>query len=134
MKWSTSNKKVASVSSSGKVKGKKIGTAYIKATAKDGSGAYARCKVRVVRKVTKIKLNRYVGRLLVGNTLKLKAKVLPKKATIKSVKWSTNNKAVATVSSNGRVLGVGEGIVKIKAKAKDGSGKSATCIIRVSEP
>lgn len=134
VKWSTSNKKVASVSSSGKVKGKKIGTAYIKATAKDGSGAYARCKVRVVRKVTKIKLNRYVGRLLVGKTLKLKAKVLPKKATIKSVKWSTNNKAVATVSSNGRVLGVGEGIVKIKAKAKDGSGKSATCIIRVSEP
>ena len=134
VKWTTSNKKVATVSSGGKVKGKKIGTAYIKATAKDGSGAYARCKVRVVRKVTKVTLNKYTGRLLIGNTMKLKATVKPKKATIKSVSWSSNNKAIATVSSTGRVLGVGEGIVKIKAKAKDGSGKSATCIIRVSEP
>lgn len=134
VKWSTSNKKIATVSTSGKVKGKKIGTAYIKATARDGSGAFARCKVRVVRKVTKIKLNKYTGRVLVGNTMKLKATVKPKNATIKSISWSSNNKAVATVSSTGRVLGVSEGIVKIKAKAKDGSGKSATCIIRVSEP
>lgn len=134
VKWSTSNKKVASVSSSGKVKGRKIGTAYIKATARDGSGAYARCKVRVVRKVTKIKLNKYTGRVLIGNTMKLKATIKPKNATIRSVSWSSSNKAVATVSNKGRVLGVGEGIVKIKAKAKDGSGKSATCIVRVSEP
>lgn len=134
VKWSTSNKKVASVSSGGKVKGRKIGTAYIKATARDGSGAYARCKVRVVRKVTKIKLNKYTGRVLIGNTMKLKATIKPKNATIRSVSWSSSNKAVATVSNKGRVLGVGEGIVKIKAKAKDGSGKSATCIVRVSEP
>lgn len=134
VKWSTSNKKVASVSSGGKVKGRKIGTAYIKATARDGSGAYARCKVRVVRKVTKIKLNKYTGRVLIGNTMKLKATIKPKNATIRSVSWSSSNKAVATVSNTGRVLGVGEGIVKIKAKAKDGSGKSATCIVRVSEP
>lgn len=134
VKWSSSKKSVATVTSGGKVKAKKIGTAYIKATAQDGSGAYARCKVRVVRKVKKVKLNKYSGRLLVGSTMKLKATVTPKNATIKSVKWTTNKKSVATVSSSGRVLGVGEGIVKIKATAKDGSGKSATCIIRVSEP
>lgn len=134
VKWSSSNKKVATVTKGGKVKGKKIGTAYIKATAADGSGAYARCKVRVVRKVTKVKLNKYTGRVLVGHTLKLKATVKPKNATIKSVTWSTSNKGIAEVSSSGRVLGVSEGIVKIKAKAKDGSGKSATCIVRVSEP
>lgn len=122
------------MTSGGKVKAKKLGTTYIKATAKDGSGAYARCKVRVVRKVKKIKLNRYSGRLLVGSTLKLKATVLPKNATIKSVKWTTNKKSIATVSSTGRVLGTGEGIVKIKASAKDGSGKSATCILHVVEP
>ena len=132
--WTSSKKKVATVSTDGKVKGKKVGTAYIKAKAQDGSGAYARCKVCVVRKATKIKLNRYTGKVLVGNTLKLKASVQPKKATIRSVLWSSSNKAVATVSSSGRILGVAEGIVKIRAKAKDGSGKSATCIVRVSEP
>lgn len=134
VKWTSSKKSVATVTSDGKVKGKKIGTAYIKATARDGSGAFAQCKVRVVRKVKKIKLNRYSGRLLAGNTMKLKATVTPKNATIKSVRWTTNKKSIATVSSSGRVLGVGEGIVKIKATAKDGSGKSATCIIRVTEP
>ena len=134
VKWTSSKKSVATVTSGGKVKAKKLGTTYIKATAKDGSGAYARCKVRVVRKVKKIKLNRYSGRLLVGSMLKLKATVLPKNATIKSVKWTTNKKSIATVSSTGRVLGTGEGIVKIKASAKDGSGKSATCILHVVEP
>ena len=134
VKWTSSKKSVATVTADGKVKGKKVGTAYIKATAQDGSGAYARCKVRVVRKVKKVKLNRYSGRLLVGSTMKLKATVKPKNATIKSVKWTTNKKSVATVSSSGRVLGIGEGIVKIKATAKDGSGKSATCIIHVTEP
>ena len=134
VKWSSSKKKVASVTSDGKVKGKKIGTAYIKAKAKDGSGAYARCKVRVVRKAKRIKLNKYSGKLLVGSTMKLKATVLPKKATIRKVKWSSSDKTVATVNSSGRVLGLAEGMVQIRARTTDGSGKSATCIIKVSEP
>lgn len=132
--WKTSNKKVATVNSSGKVKGKKVGTVYITATAQDGSGASARCKVQVVRRVTKIKLNKYSAKVLVGNSVKLKATVKPKNATIKSVTWSSDDKGVATVSSSGRVIAVGEGLVKIKAKAKDGSGKTATCIVRVTEP
>lgn len=134
VKWTSSKKSVCTVTSDGKVKGKKIGTAYIKATAKDGSGAYARCKVRVVRKVTKVKLNKYSAQVLVGNSLKLKASVLPKNATIKKVKWTTSDKTIATVSSSGRVIGLSEGLVKIKAKATDGSGKSATCLVKVREP
>ena len=47
---------------------------------------------------------------------------------------SSSNNSIATVSSSGRVLGVSPGIVKIKAKATDGSGKSATCILTVQEP
>ncbi len=45
--WSTSNKKVATVSSKGVVKGKKAGSATITATAADGSGKKATCKVTV---------------------------------------------------------------------------------------
>lgn len=134
VKWKSSKKKVCTVSASGKVKGKKIGTAYIKATARDGSGAYARCKVRVVRRVKKLTLNKYSARVLVGSTLKLKAKVKPKNATIKKLKWTSSDKTVATVNSNGRVYGLAEGMVKIRAKTTDGSNKSATCIVRVMEP
>jgi uncharacterized protein YjdB len=134
VKWSSSKKKVATVNSSGKVKAKKIGTTYIKAKAKDGSGAFARCKVRVVRKAKKLKLNKYSAKMLVGGTMKLKATIKPKNATVKSVKWTTDNKAVATVSSNGRVLALSEGMVKITATTKDGSKKKASCLIVVSEP
>ncbi|MCH5266528.1 MAG: Ig-like domain-containing protein [Lachnospiraceae bacterium] len=134
VKWSTSKKKVATVTSGGKVKGKKIGTAYITAKAQDGSGAYARCKVQVVKKVKKLKLNKYSAKMLVGSTMKLKATVSPKNATIKSVKWTSSDKTIATVNSSGRVMGLAEGLVKIKAKTKDGSGKSATCIVTVTEP
>lgn len=134
VKWSTSKKSVATVSSKGVVKGKKVGTAYITATAKDGSGASARCKVRVVRKVTKITLNKYTAKVLVGNTLKLKAKVTPKNATIKGVSWSSSDNSIATVDSTGRIQGIAPGLVKIRVKAKDGSGKSAVCLVTVSEP
>ena len=47
VKWRSSNKKVATVSSSGKVTAKGKGTATITCTAKDGSGKKATCKVKV---------------------------------------------------------------------------------------
>lgn len=50
LKWSTSNKKVATVTQKGKVKGKKAGTATITATTKDGSKLKAVCKVTVTAK------------------------------------------------------------------------------------
>lgn len=134
VKWKSSKKKVCTVSSSGKVKGKKIGTAYITATARDGSGAYARCKVRVVRRVTKLTLNKYSARVLVGSTLKLKAKIKPKNATVKKLKWTSSDTTIATVDSSGRVMGLAEGMVKIRVKTIDGSNKSKTCIVRVMEP
>ncbi len=132
--WSTSKKKVATVSSSGVVKGKKIGTAYITATANDGSGASARCKVMVVRKVTSLKLNKYKAKVLVGDTCKLKATIKPKNATIKGIEWSSSDNTIATVDSSGRIHGIAAGLVKIRAKAKDGSGKSAVCLVTVMDP
>ncbi len=134
VKWSSSNKKVATVTKKGKVKGKKVGTAYIKAKAKDGSGASARCKVRVVRKIKKLKLNRYSAKLLIGNSLKLKARLTPKNATIKTVNWTSSDNSIATVSSTGRVLALAEGLVRITATTKDGTKKKATCLINVTEP
>lgn len=134
VRWSTSKKSVATVNSRGVVKGKKIGTAYITATAKDGSGASATCTVKVIRRVTKVKLNKYTAKLLVSKTMKLKASVLPKNATVKGVDWSSSDNSIATVDASGRVYGMAPGLVKIRAKAKDGSGKSAVCLVTVSDP
>ena len=48
--WKSSNTKVATVTSKGVVKAKKAGTVTITATAKDGSGKKATCKVTVKKK------------------------------------------------------------------------------------
>lgn len=133
VKWTSSKKKVCTVTQSGKVKGKKIGTAYIKATARDGSGASARCKVRVVRPITKLRIKPSEADVLIGDILKLKTVIKPKNATIKKVKWSTKDANIATVDSSGQVIGVAVGLVEIKAKAQDGSGKSARAYITVKE-
>ena len=55
--WSSSNKKIATVDSKGKVKGKKYGRVTITAKAKDGSGVKATCKLTVGYGIT-YKLNK----------------------------------------------------------------------------
>ena len=52
IKWSSSNTKIAAVDKNGKVKALQNGTATIKATAKDGSGVSASCKITVGYKIT----------------------------------------------------------------------------------
>ncbi|WP_294468530.1 leucine-rich repeat protein [uncultured Anaerofustis sp.] len=58
IKWMSSNKKIATVSSKGKVLPKKVGKVKITAKAKDGSGKYAKVLIKVVpAKVKKIKIS-----------------------------------------------------------------------------
>lgn len=91
VKWQTSSKKIAMVSSKGKIKGKKAG----------------KCKVTAVHKGKK-----YVCTVYVRNP-----KLRSKKATIHNtayyhqrvtggsgkIKWTTSNKKVATVNSKGKI-------------------------------
>lgn len=52
VKWSSSNKKIATVNAKGKVTGKKAGTVTITVKATDGSGKKATCKVVVTAPAT----------------------------------------------------------------------------------
>ncbi|MDY5498348.1 MAG: Ig-like domain-containing protein, partial [Anaerobutyricum sp.] len=67
-----------------------------------------------------------------GKTKKLTAVASPSNATNKKVKWSSSNKKVATVTQKGKVKGVKAGSAVITATAKDGSGISASCIVKVN--
>lgn len=132
LKWTTSNSKILSVSQKGKIKGKKVGTATITVKVTDGTGLKATCKVKVVKAATKVSLNKRVLTVVVGQTEKLKATITPSNATIKSVKWTSDDAAIAEVQ-NGEVLGLSVGSTKITATAKDNSGKKATCYVNVIE-
>lgn len=133
LKWTSSNVKIATVSSKGVVTGKKLGTVTIRCSATDGSGEYATCKIKVVRQATSIKLNKTTIKMYVGKTTKIKATVSPSNATYKNVTWSSSNSNVAAIDSNGNITALSVGNCKITAKAKDNSGKKATCLVYVSK-
>lgn len=132
--WKSSNTKVATVDSKGNVKAVKKGTATITCTAKDGSKKKATCKVTVNKKVavTSVKLNKTSVSIVKGKTSTLKATVNPSNASVKTVKWSSSNKDVATVSSSGKITAVGVGTATITCKSSDNSKKKATCKVTVT--
>ena len=120
--WKSSNTKVATIDKNGKVKALKVGNATITATSTDGSNVSAQCKIKVVQRVTKIKLNKSIINLSKkGKTAKLKATVLPNNAYNKSVTWKSNNTKVVTVDKNGKIKATtNKGTTYVNAIAKDG--------------
>ena len=66
-----------------------------------------------------------------GKSSTIKATIRPTDAANKSVKWSSSNTKVATVS-NGVVQAVKAGSAKITCTAQDGSGISASCSVTVT--
>ena len=78
--------------------------------------------------VESISLSQPSAEIEIGETLALKATVLPSNAKAKDVFWASSKNAVATVSENGIVNAIAEGKTTITASA---GGKAATCQITV---
>lgn len=71
--------------------------------------------------------------MVVGDSLTLTAKVLPDDAKDKTVKWSSDNAEVATVSA-GTVKALKEGTVNITAKATADEKVAGTVTIKITKP
>lgn len=82
--------------------------------------------------VTSVTLNKTELALFTGESETLTAKVAPANATNQAVTWSSDNTNVATVES-GIVTAKSAGTAIITATAADGSGKSATCTVTVTD-
>ena len=135
--WTSSNKKVATVNSSGVVTfKKKTGgkSVVITAALKNNRNAKATYKLTATKNpVTKITIS---GKktMKINKSQRLKAKVSGKSGAYKTVKWTSSNKKYATVTSKGQVkaLKAGKGkTVTITASALDGSGKKARFKIKL---
>ena len=83
-------------------------------------------------KVYHVEFDRDDISIKVGKSYTLKATVYPDNATNKKLKWESADTSIATVDSNGRVVGIGEGMTMVYAEATDGSGQSASCEVYVS--
>lgn len=103
VKWSSSNKKVATVNGKGVVKGRKSGTC--KVVARFGGKKYA-CKVTVVNP----RLNK--KKITVYNSRSFRLKVTGGKGRIR---WKSGNKKVATVSKKGTVTALKGGTCTVTA-------------------
>lgn len=129
VKWSSSNSKVAKVSSSGKVTGLKAGTATITVRSVDG-GYTASCKVTVLRKVNDVTLNKQKVTLYLDGTVTLKATITPSNATNKSVRWYSSDTKVVRVDEKGKLTPVKPGKATVSVKTADG-GFKASCAVTV---
>ena len=114
--WTTSDATVATVDQQGLVTLKAVGQAVITATATDGSGVSASCKLTIEP-------------VLVSQ---LTAAVEPANATNQDVTWTSSNTSVATVAADGTVTAVAAGTANISVKATDASGITATCTVTVT--
>ena len=88
----------------------------------------------VVKKVSKVGLSKKSVTLIKGRNTTIKAKVSPKNATNKKLKWTTSNAKVATVNQRGKITAKGKGTATIKVMALDGSNKYAKCKVTVKQP
>ena len=132
VKWSTSDKKIATVTASGKVKAKKTGTVTITATSKSNSKVVAKCKIKVYKAATKITLNYSKKSMYVGNSLTLKVKSVKPSGALKNITWKSSNSKVATVSASGKVSAKKLGTVTITATDKGNKKTKAKCKITIT--
>ncbi len=131
VKFKSSRPKIVSVTSSGKLKARKKGTAKITITSKANKNKKIVITVRVGTPVSKVSLSKKTAELRAGDKLTLKATTRPVKASNRKVVWRSTDASVATVSSSGVVTGKKPGETTIQAIAADGSGKKASCVVMV---
>ena len=125
--WKSSNTKVATVSSEGKIKGVKTGSAIITCTSV-ATGLSATCKV-IVGKVSFNKSNIAIEK---GKTLTLTPSIYPTTLSDKSVTWMSSNTKVATVTADGKVTGIKTGSATITCTSV-ATGLSATCKVIIGK-
>lgn len=134
VKWSSSNPKVATVSSKGAVKGVKAGSA--KVTASVGNKK-ASCLVKVTKSGSEDSANTEIkvqglnasieggNTVYVGHSSSIITQIIPANATNKELSYYSSNKAVAQVNERGAILGISEGTAVITVTA---SGNVSTTV------
>lgn len=131
--WISSNTTVATISTSGVVTGKAVGTTSITCKWKDAKGTEVSTTktFAVYKKVTSVSIggNSFV---YVGQTITLTGSRIPSDVAGKA-EWTSSNSSIATVDASGKVTGVKAGATVITYKFTDngGTAKTATKTITV---
>lgn len=131
--YMSSDPEVASVDENGVVTALKGGSCVIEVTT-EVNKLTAACTIDVKEYVSTIELSETDKLMNIGATGTLIAKVGSDTATNKNLTWSSSNNDVCYVDQEGNISANGVGSAVITATAVDGSGVSASCIVRVINP
>ena len=129
MVWSTAISRVATVSNSGLITAVGNGTGIVSVFTQDGNKT-ASIIIRVITPVSSVRLNQSALSLTRNVTHQLLAVISPSTASNRFVSWSSNNSAIASVTTSGLVRGIAIGTTVITAQTVDGSVR-ASCTITV---
>lgn len=133
--WSITPSNLAQITTSGQLTALAPGTITVKGTAADGSGKFDSLNIvispRMVQTVTVTSVGS-VSKVYIGDSVQMKATVLPANATDTTCNWSVDQQGFATISASGYLKGVAAGTVTVRATANDGSGASGTLNIEVT--
>ena len=126
--WKLVSGDAISLSNTGVIQAKKVGEAFVRAEAADGSGASAECKVVVKpRLVQAISLNATQKELIVGDAFSLTATLSPENATNRNLIWKLVSGDAISLSTTGVIQAKKVGEALVRAEAADGSGITAEC-------
>lgn len=120
--WKSSDSKIVSVNTYGKITAKRSGSAIVTAKIKD---AEASCKIKV--KKTTISLSDKSVSLEHGGSTVITAST----SNGSKVTWKTSKKSIATIEEDGTITGQKPGVTTITAHA---DGSIATCQVRIKKP
>mgnify|MGYP003310486558 CR=1 FL=1 len=133
LSYSTSDSDVATVSSTGLVTFKKVGTVTITATSNNDKTATATFKVsKPIIPVESVFIEPFESNVKANTTVQLTAYVLPVNATDTALTYSTSNSDVATVDTTGLIIFKKAGTVTITATSIN--EKTSTAVFNVSDP
>ena len=136
-RYRVANKKIATISAKGKVKGKKAGITKVTLQKKSNKKKIT-IKIKVVDYVKELRLSSASNIMLkAGEKKSVKAVVYPTTAKSRKVVYASSNKSIATVSSAGTVQAVQSGFATVtattKGTTKRGKKLSKKIYIYVSE-
>lgn len=135
--WSSSDNNIATVSTTGLVKGVNYGSCTITAITEEGNFKSI-CQVTIQKsienevKVTGIQILNSNIALDIGEEEYIIPNILPNNATNQNVTYVSSSPTIATVDNTGKITGVNYGICEIKVIPVDNPEISARCYISIS--
>lgn len=123
----------ASIDEDGNLTVTEYGSFILTATAADGYGAKAECKVTVRPFAESITLSHESADVYVESTLKIEAEITPENAVeTTTIIWTSSDEEVATVSAEGVVTGLAEGTAVITASVDGFNGNEIKAEVTVN--